>query len=128
MAGLHDLLSYIQEKSDHILAREPSHALDGPLFGIFESSIHQTLRETKDGGLSRDFADLVVINFIIEAVHAGYPSDSIHDFVALLSEKAPEDSKDESSVTIMYEEDTSRDDDYLDDLIASHSGIVLSHD
>lgn len=54
---------------------------------IFAEAIHKTLIEIKNGANSGEFADLVVINFIIQAAKEGYSSQEIKTFADEFTDK-----------------------------------------
>lgn len=117
MAGLNELLSYIKDKATSM----PEHHEEGqgPLFMLFEEAVQQTMREIKHGAPSDEFAELVVINFIISAASDGYPRDTIRSFMADVVRLEPRQADGDADL-----EDDS-DDDVLDSLVASQSGIIL---
>lgn len=72
---LRDSAASISEKNED--TRVSRHAL-------FREAIDETMQEIKAGAPSEDFADLVVINFIVNAFQAHYTVAEIKSFMDLL--------------------------------------------
>lgn len=138
MAGLNDLLSYIQSRVDNVSIEQHYSSIEGGsttlvsegLTYVFEDAVQQALREIKLGVPSTEFADLVVINFIISASQSGYPNSEIRSFVEELITKSEDGGTFEVAGVpvveqrVYLEEEDTPEDDFLAALIAEQSGRV----
>lgn len=57
---------------------------DSGLDRVFGRSVSQAMREVKMGADSDDFADMVVVDFVVNAARAGYSACDIRAFVRFL--------------------------------------------
>lgn len=57
---------------------------DSGLDRVFGRSVSQAMREVKMGADSDDFADMVIVDFVVNAARAGYSAGEIRSFVRFL--------------------------------------------
>lgn len=85
MSSLSDFVKAIKSEAEDIKQRNTDTRV--PTEVIFADAIHKTLVEIKQGADSREFPDLVVINFIIQAAREGYSAKEIKDFADAFTDK-----------------------------------------
>ena len=73
-----DIAAFVDE------VRSRSGGDDSGLDRVFERSVSQAMREVKMGADSDDFADMVVMDFVVNAARAGYSAEEIRAFVHFL--------------------------------------------
>lgn len=83
MSSITDLVEAIKAEAVKSINSSKDERL--PLEDIFEKSLRQTLREIKFGADSRNFPELVIINFIISSSKNGYEAYEIRDVLESIS-------------------------------------------
>lgn len=90
MAHINELMFALKSEISRISEERSGQDHQEELSEILLEAVNKTLREIKMGADSDDFQELTIINFIILADSAGFPSDILLSFVNELK-KSDED-------------------------------------
>lgn len=93
MSSLSDLINVIKTANESF--EDPDSAGRVDLGVLFAQSIRKTMKDIHHGANSDEFADLVIINLILEGDKQGYSTDELHEFIMTLKSDDVDDEFDD---------------------------------